>query len=81
MPLKVVFLYRSCAPFVLRWSREESTERKRGILNRQNEVRETLCSLFPIYCRIPKLDVACSIPVSRSMFSITYSVSLDLNTV
>jgi hypothetical protein len=33
--------------------------------------RETQCSLFPIYCRIPKLDVAGSSPVSRSIFSIT----------
>jgi hypothetical protein len=33
--------------------------------------RETLCSLFPIYCRLPKLDVAGSTPVSRSIFSIT----------
>jgi hypothetical protein len=28
--------------------------------------RETQCSLFPIYCRLPKLDVAGSNPVSRS---------------
>jgi hypothetical protein len=32
-------------------------------------------------CQLPKLDVAGSIPVSRSIFSTTYSVSLDLNTV
>ena len=33
---------------------------------------ETQCSLFPICCRLPKLDVAGSSPVSRSIFSITY---------
>ncbi len=30
------------------------------------------CSLFSIELRIPKLDVAGSIPVSRSMFSTIY---------
>src|ERR1017187_185965 len=34
--------------------------------------QETQCSLFPIYCRLPKLDVAGSNPVSRSIFSMTY---------
>jgi len=34
--------------------------------------------LFPIYCRIPKLDVAGSIPVSRSKFSITWLESLEI---
>src|SRR6266404_4787376 len=38
----------------------------RRILYRQNEVQETQCSLFPIYRRLPKLDVAGSTPVSRS---------------
>jgi hypothetical protein len=37
-----------------------------SILNRQNEVQETQYSLFPIYRRLPKLDVAGSTPVSRS---------------
>jgi hypothetical protein len=41
-------------------------DRKAGIPNRQNEMLETLCSLFPIDCRLPKLNVAGSIPVSRS---------------
>ena len=44
----------------------------RRILYRQNEVQETQCSFFPIYRRLPKLDVAGSTPVSRSIFSITY---------
>ena len=39
----------------------------RRILYRQNEVQETLLSLFPIYRRLPKLDVAGSNPVSRSI--------------
>ena len=30
---------------------------------------ETQCSLFPIYSRLPKLDVAGSSPVSRSLRS------------
>jgi hypothetical protein len=38
------------------------------ILNRQKEVQETQFSLFPIYRRLPKLDVAGSTPVSRSNF-------------
>jgi hypothetical protein len=29
----------------------------RRILYRQNEVQQTQCSLFPIYRRLPKLDV------------------------
>jgi hypothetical protein len=56
----------SCAPFVLRLICEKRTDRKSGILNRQNEMQEMLCSLFPIDCRLPKLNVAGSIPVSRS---------------
>ena len=44
----------------------------RRILYRQNEVQETQLSLFPIYRRLPKLDVAGSTPVSRSNFSITW---------
>ncbi len=43
----------------------------RRILNRQNEVQETLLSLFPIYRRLPKLDAAGSTPVYRSNFSTT----------
>jgi hypothetical protein len=31
-------------------------------------VQETQCSLFPIYCRLPKLDVVGSNPISRSNF-------------
>ena len=42
----------------------------RRILYRQNEVQETLLSLFPIYRRLPKLDVAGSTPVSRSKKSV-----------
>ena len=41
----------------------------RRILYRQNEVQETQCSLFPIYRRLPKLDVAGSTPVSRSIYA------------
>ena len=37
------------------------------ILYRQNEMQETLLSLFSIYSRFPKLDVAGSNPVSRSI--------------
>jgi hypothetical protein len=40
----------------------------RRILYRQNEVQETLLSLFPIYRRLPKLDVVRSSPNSRSIF-------------
>ncbi len=36
---------------------------------------ERRCPLFTIDDRIPKLDVAGSIPVSRSMFSITWEES------
>ena len=53
----------------------------RRILYRQNEVQETLLSLFPIYGRLPKLDVAGWTPVSRSNFSITCRMALTLNTV
>jgi len=45
------------------------------ILNRQKEVQETQCTLFPICCRLPKLDVAGSNPVSRSIFSMTWDSS------
>jgi hypothetical protein len=51
---------------VLRLICVQRKDRKTGILNRQNEMLETLCSLFPIDCRLPKLNVAGSIPVSRS---------------
>jgi hypothetical protein len=46
--------------------RAEAQGEFRGILYRQNEMLETQCSLFPIYGRLPKLNVAGSIPVSRS---------------
>ena len=36
------------------------------------DLHERLCPLFTIENRFPKLDVAGSIPVSRSMFSISY---------
>jgi hypothetical protein len=42
---------------------------------------ETLNSLFVIYCHFPKLDVAGSIPVSRSILSITYGQRLNLGSV
>ena len=45
-------------------------------LYRQNEVQETQLSLFPIHSRLPKLDVARSTAVSRSLFSTTYEDSL-----
>jgi hypothetical protein len=35
------------------------------ILNRQKEVLETQCSLFPICCRLPKLDARGSSPLSQ----------------
>ncbi|HTC76951.1 MAG TPA: hypothetical protein VK684_15325, partial [Edaphobacter sp.] len=47
----------------------ERTDRKLSILYRQNEMQETLCYLFPIDRRLPKLNVAGSIPVSRSRFN------------
>ena len=47
--------------------------------------QETLLSLFPIYCRLPKLDVVGSSPISRSNFSTTYKTSFNsehrLNTI
>jgi hypothetical protein len=45
--------------------------KNRRILYRQTDMQKTQCSLFAIYGRLPKLDVAGSSPVSRSMFSIT----------
>jgi hypothetical protein len=38
------------------------------VFYRQNAVLETLFLWFAIYCRLPKLDVAGSNPVSRSIF-------------
>jgi len=38
-------------------SRAEAAGRKQGNLYRQNEMPETQKSLFPIYSRLPKLDV------------------------
>ena len=52
-----------------------ATGRKLGNLYRQNEMPETQKSLFPIYGRLPKLDVAGSSPVSRSMESISYNLA------
>jgi hypothetical protein len=68
-----------CAPFVLRSEPRGGAGRKQAILYRQNEMPETQCSLFPIDCKIPKLDVAGSNPVSRSIFSITYRHISDRN--
>ncbi len=34
-----------------------------------------------VECQLPKLDVAGSTPVSRSIFSTTYKTSFILNTV
>src|SRR5712692_4674442 len=42
----------------------------RAVLYRQTEVQEQQCSLFPIYRRLPKLDVVGSSPISRSSFTI-----------
>jgi hypothetical protein len=63
-----------CAPFVLRSEPRGGAGRKQAILYRQNEMPETQCSLFPIDCTNPKLDVAGSTPVSRSIFSIARSL-------
>ena len=57
-----------CAPFVLGLRVEESTERKLGILYRQNEMPGNAI-LFPIYGRLPKLDAAGSSPVSLRTIS------------
>jgi hypothetical protein len=45
-------------------------------LYRQNEMQETLCYLFPIDCRLPRLNDAGSIPVSRSSSLDDRSISL-----
>jgi hypothetical protein len=46
---------------------------------------ETQKSLFPIYSRLPKLDVVGSNPISRSIFSWVYGYQLHsehrLNTI
>src|SRR5665213_2430453 len=69
----------SCRSPVLRLCSVKNRAKAQGenwvILNRQKEVQETQCSLFPIGCRLPKLDVAGSTPVSRSIFSIIYEPS------
>ena len=39
-----------------------------------------ICSLFTTYDQFPKLDVAGSSPVSRSMFSISYG-DLPINAI
>jgi hypothetical protein len=57
----------ACAPFVLRLRREEGRGRKQAIFYRRNDMRKTQCLYFSIDRTIPKLDVAGSIPVSRSM--------------
>ena len=41
--------------------------------------RETQCSLFPIYSRLPKLDVAGSTPVSRSRFDALQNARSDID--
>ena len=38
-------------------------------INRQNEMQDSLSSLFSNYVQLPKLNVAGSIPVSRSRLS------------
>jgi hypothetical protein len=43
------------------------------ILNRQKEVQETQCSLFPVCCRLPKLDAEGSNPFFSSILSLTYA--------
>jgi hypothetical protein len=40
--------------------------KKAFVLYRQNVMLETQCCLFAIHSRFPKLNVAGSIPVSRS---------------
>jgi hypothetical protein len=70
------YLGFSCAPFVLHLICVERTDRKLSILYRQNEMQETLCYLFPIDRRLPKLNVAGSIPVSRSIGSTAPSLSI-----
>ena len=47
------------------------------ILYRQNEMPKTQCSLFSTYSRLPKLDVAGSIPVSRSIKSLGDLLSIN----
>ena len=50
----------------------EGQSGNQAVLNRQNEMMKTPCLLFSFESRLPKLDVAGSIPVSRSILSITY---------
>ena len=54
--------------FVLHLICVERTGRKLSILYRQNEMQETLCYLFPIDRRLPKLNVAGSIPLQTFLF-------------
>jgi hypothetical protein len=48
--------------FVKNWAKAQGENWV--ILSRQKEAQETQCSLFPIYCRIPKLDVAGSLALA-----------------
>jgi hypothetical protein len=50
-------------------SRAEAQGEYRLSLYRQNEMPETQKSLFPIYGRLPKLDVAGSSPVPLHLFN------------
>jgi hypothetical protein len=54
-----------CAPFS---DVRRHRVKKAFVLYRQNVMLETQCCLFAIHSRFPKLNVAGSIPVSRSRF-------------
>jgi hypothetical protein len=57
------------------YSISSRTEHRNGnsvIFRRLKSLPETLKSLLTIFAQFPKLDVAGSNPVSRSIFSITY---------
>jgi hypothetical protein len=53
----------------------EGQSGNQAVLNRQNEMMKTPCLLFSFESRLPKLDVAGSIPVSRSIVSIGLQAS------
>jgi len=59
----------------------EGQSGNQAILNRQNEMMKTPCLLFSFESRLPKLDVAGSIPVSRSIFSMTCTLAPIPNTI
>jgi hypothetical protein len=46
------------------------------VLHRQNDATKTLSLLFAIYRQFPKLNVAGSIPVSRSIKSTRYDETI-----